>query len=266
MEVKLTTKNGNIMGMNLLGIDVGGSGIKGAIVDTDTGLLTTERYRIETPQPATPKVISEKINEIIQHFEWQNSFGIGFPAAIQNDIVSTASNIHNKWLGLNAPEYFFKKTGCAAKVINDADAAGIAEMRFGAGLDTTGLILLLTVGTGIGSVIFRGDTLVPNTELGHIYMPNGKIAEDYASDAVRQKKNLSWHQWGKRFNKYLKYMENLFWPDYIIIGGGISKKFDLFATELSTRTPIVPAKLLNHAGIIGAALAARKEKFSDSKN
>jgi polyphosphate glucokinase len=246
--------------MKILGIDVGGSGIKGAIVDTTKGVLETKRYRIPTPKPATPKAVIQTIIEIIEHFEWEGKVGCGFPAAIVDDIVRTASNIDKSWIGVNASSEIEKRTGCKTTLVNDVDAAGFAEMKLGAGKDKKGIIFMAAFGTGIGTSIFRDGTLITNTELGHIIMENGKIAEDYAANSVREKKNLSWEKWGKRVSEYLNHIEKLFYPSLIIIGGGVSKDFNKFEEYLTVNTKVVPAEKENHAGIIGAALAARANK------
>lgn len=240
--------------MEILGIDVGGSGIKGAIVNTETGEFVGERHRIETPQPAMPADIAYTIREIAQHFNWKGKIGCGFPAVIQHGVIKTASNIHKSCIGVNAEDLFSKATNCDVKVFNDADSAAFAELKFGGARGNNGVVLVITVGTGIGTAFFNNGQLIPNTELGHIYMPNGKKAEHYTSDAVRKKHSLSWEEWGERFNEYLSYMEKLFYPDLIILGGGASKKFAKFSDHLNIQTPIKPAVLLNQAGIIGAAM------------
>lgn len=239
-----------------LGIDIGGSGIKGALVDINTGKLTSERHRIPTPIPATPQAIAETINEIVKHFNYKGNIGVGFPAALHNGTVLTASNIDNSWIGQNANKLFSDVTKCQVTVLNDADVAGMAEINFGDGKGIEGLIIFLTVGTGIGTAFFNDGKLMPNTELGHIYMKNGYTAENFASDAVRQNEDLSWNEWAKRFRKYLHYLEKLFYPDMFIIGGGISKKFEKYSEMLQLDTKIVPAKLRNQAGIVGAAVCA----------
>lgn len=242
--------------MHILGVDIGGSGIKGAIVDTSTGQLIGERHRIETPQPATPKAVAATLAELVRHFDWQGPIGCGFPAAIQHGVVRTASNIDASFIGTDINRLFSETTACHCFNLNDADAAGLAEMRFGEGLDQKGLVLLVTIGTGLGTVLFSGGQLVPNTELGHIYLDNGQEAERYASDAVRKAEDLGWKSWGKRFDRYLRTMEKLFWPDLIILGGGASKKFDKFNDQLTVKVPVKPAAFLNQAGIVGAALYA----------
>ena len=243
--------------MLILGVDIGGSGIKGAIVDTETGELKTERHRIETPQPATPEAVAAVLAKLVKHFDWNGLVGCGFPAAIQHGVVRTASNISKEFIGTNIDTLFSESTNCACFNVNDADAAGMAEMHFGEGAGQNGVVLLITIGTGLGTALFTDGHLMPNTELGHIYLENGKLAEHYASDATRKTEDLGWKSWGTRFNSYLTMMDNLFWPDLIILGGGASKKFDKFNTQIKLDTPVKPAAFLNQAGIVGAALYAR---------
>lgn len=241
--------------MEVLGIDFGGSGIKGAPVNIETGELTQERHRIPTPKPSEPKAVAQVIKEIAKHFNWKGKIGIGFPAVIQNGIVKTAANIDSSWIDFPANEYLTSTLNCPAYAINDADSAGLAEVNFGAGKEKKGLTLLLTVGTGIGSVLFINGHLVPNTEFGHINFKDTTI-EKYAADSARKKLNLSWKKWGKRFNEALQYYEFLIHPDLIILGGGTSKKMEKFNDQISIQTPLVPAELRNEAGIIGAAIYA----------
>ena len=243
--------------MKVLGIDVGGSGIKGAIVDSRKGKLLTERYRIDTPQPATPDAVIHTVSAIIKEFDWHGPVGVGFPAAVVDEIVRTASNIDKSWIGVNAAKKIEKNTGCPTHLVNDVDAAGFAEMKFGAGKNQKGLVLMAAFGTGIGTAIFYRKRLIPNTELGHLLL-HGDIAENYASSVIRKRQGLSWEVWGGRVNEYLQHVEKLFYPNLIILGGGVSKYFDEFFPYLDLETPIVPAENRNHAGIIGAALAARK--------
>lgn len=243
--------------MQVLGIDVGGSGIKGAPVDTRNGKLLAERLRFKTPKGADPGPVADVVAEIARSFEWKGLIGIGFPAPIKAGVAMMAANISDKWIGTNADELFTKTTGCPSTVVNDADAAGLAEMKFGAGKGQPGTVIMLTLGTGIGTAIFHGGKLLPNTEFGHLDM-NGRDAEHRASDAVRQREDLSWKKYAKRLNKYLAAMEKLFWPDLFIVGGGISKLSDKYIPLLKIETPVVPAQFLNEAGIVGAALAARK--------
>jgi len=241
----------------VLGIDVGGSGIKGAPVNIYTGKLTAERHRIETPQPATPEAVVETIAQLAAHFNWTGPIGVGFPAAIQHGIVRTASNIDPTWIGVNAEEQIAAATGSPkVRVGNDADVAGIAELRFGAGRKVAGSVLMITIGTGLGTALFVDGKLVPNLEMGHIEI-NGKNAESWASDAAREREELKWDKWASRIDRYLHAMEDLLWPDLIIVGGGVSKKADKFFPKLTTRTPVVPATMLNEAGIVGAAMLAR---------
>lgn len=242
--------------MEVLGIDIGGSGIKGAIVNIETGEFVSERHRIETPQPAKPSNIVETLDKIVKHFNWTGKIGCGFPSVVQNGVIKTASNIDKANVGVNANELFSKTTGCQVKVFNDADVAGFAELKFGNIKNFQGMAIFLTIGTGIGSALFKDGVLIPNTELGHIYMNNGLKAEKYTSDAVRKKEDLNWKVWGKRFNEYLDYLDKLFYPELIIIGGGTSKKFEKFSKLISIQADIQPAQLLNNAGIIGAALLA----------
>jgi polyphosphate glucokinase len=241
--------------MEVLGIDIGGTGIKGALVDTDSGEMLTGRYRLSTPQPATPQAMIATMVEIVKHFNWQGPVGCGYPGVVKDGVTCTASNVSKKWIGFNLKEGLGELTGCKVLVLNDADAAGLAEMRFGAGQGQDGVVLIVTLGTGIGTALFVGGRLVPNLELGHIEL-NGKDAEELAAAIVRKRAKLSWEKWGKRVNKYLITMERLLWPDLIIIGGGVSKNHDKFFPLFTTQTRIVPAEMLNQAGIVGAALAA----------
>jgi polyphosphate glucokinase len=248
--------------MKILGIDIGGSGIKGAPVDTDTGAFLDDRHRIATPEGARPDEVAKVVEKVVKHFAWKGPIGCCFPASIQHGVARTAANVDNSWIGTNAEQLFSEVTGCPVRVLNDADAAGLAEMRFGAGKDVGGLVLIVTIGTGLGTALFTDGVLVPNTELGHIEM-NGQDAELQASDAARKREDLSWEAWAKRFDQYLNTMEALLWPDLIILGGGASKKLDKFLHYLTVDTPVVPAATLNDAGIIGAALAAESFKAGE---
>ena len=244
--------------MQVLGIDIGGSGIKGAPVNIETGEMLAERFRIPTPQPAKPQAVAETVAEITKHFEWKGPIGCGFPAVVQKGITRSAANVHKKWIGADAATLFSEATGCSVKVVNDADAAGLAEMTFGAGKGRKGVVLLVTIGTGLGTSLFTDGILLPNTELGHIEI-NCDDAELMASDAARKRDDLSWKKWGKRLNTYLTRLEALVWPDLIILGGGVSKKHEEFMPYLTVNAEIVIAESFNHAGIIGAALAGRPE-------
>ncbi len=241
--------------MEILGVDIGGTGMKAAIVDTKTGELKSGRRRIPTPQPADMENMAGVMRQLVDHFEWKGKVGCGFPAAMRRGVALTASNIDRNWIGQNVEDLFKSATGLKFKVVNDADAAGLAEVKFGAGKGRKGLSLLLTIGTGIGSALIVDGKLIPNTELGHLLL-HGDIAERYASNAARKNEELGWVRWGGRLNEYLRHVEKLFYPDLIILGGGISKRFDDFQHLLHTETKVVPAKLKNHAGIIGAALSA----------
>lgn len=245
--------------MKILGIDVGGSGIKGAPVDTKAGRLLTERLRIKTPGKAEPKAVGEVVTQITQSFDWRGKIGIGFPAPIRGGVALMAANVSEKWVGVNADDLFSRLTGCDCTMINDADAAGLAEMAFGAGRGQIGTVIMVTVGTGIGSAVFYRGKLLPNTEFGHIQI-NGKEAETRASDAARQRRNLSWKKYARRLDAYLQTMERLFWPDLFIIGGGVSKYHDKYLPYLTVDAPVVAAQLLNEAGIVGAALAAERDR------
>ena len=242
--------------MEILGLDIGGSGIKGAIVNTTTGELVTERHRIPTPQPATPEAVIDTAAQIVDHFDWHGPMGCGFPAAVKHEIVKTASNIDKRWIGMNAAEMIHARTKCEAHVINDVDAAGYAEVHFGAGKGNMGAIVVAAFGTGIGTALFSEGILFPNTELGHLIM-HGNIAEKYAANLIREQEDLDWDTFGQRVNEYLQRVEALFWPDLIIFGGGVSKKFENFGHHIHLEADVKPAAMRNHAGIIGAALSAK---------
>lgn len=241
--------------MHILGIDIGGSGIKGAIVDAETGEMITERFRLETPEGAMPAAVAEVVGQVVRHFEWKGPVGCTFPAIIRNGVAHSAANVDDSWIGTDAKALFEEATGCPVTVINDADAAGIAEMVFGAGRDQNGVIIMLTLGTGIGTAVFVDGHLLPNTELGHIEM-NGGDAEQQAAESARQREDLSWKKWGKRLNQYFQKLEFLLSPDLFIVGGGISKKSEKFFKHIQTRAPLAVAQMRNEAGIIGGAMAA----------
>lgn len=243
----------------ILGIDFGGSGIKGAPVDAKNGNMLDDRYRVPTPDPATPEAVAEIIKQITKHFKWKNPIGVGFPSVVLNGEIKTAANIDKSWIGVNAQKIFTKATGLPVYVVNDADAAGMATLKFGDIKGVKGSILMLTIGTGIGSALFAKGQLLPNTELGHLIL-NGQDAETYTSDAVRKNEDLGWKEWGKRFNEYLLEMERLFWPELIIIGGGVSKKIDKFKEQITISTKVIVTDLLNEAGIIGAAALTRENR------
>ena len=240
-----------------LGIDIGGSGIKGAPVDLAHGTLLEDRFRIETPQPAVPGAVGDVVGQVAKHFGWTGPVGITFPGVVSGGVIRTAANMDPAWVGSKATEVLGAPLGSDTPpvVVNDADAAGLAEMTHGAGRGQSGVVLMLTFGTGIGSALFLDGKLVPNTELGHLEI-RGKDAEHRASAKVREDKDLNWKDWAVRVQEYLDHVEMLFSPDLVIIGGGVSKHPDKFLPYLSLRAHIVPAEMANDAGIIGAALAA----------
>ncbi len=245
--------------MKVLGIDIGGTGIKGAPVDTSRGKLAAPRRRIATPRPATPEAVGASVARIVRHFKWRGPVGCAVPAVVQDGRVRTAANISKRWLGIDARALFRGSAGRRVTVVNDADAAGYAEMHFGAGRGVSGLVIIVTLGTGIGSALFINGHLVPNTELGHLEI-DGREAEKWAAARVREAQDLSWKKWAQRVDVYLTRLQRYFWPDLIIIGGGVSKKRDKFLPRLTVPVKVVAAKLRNDAGIIGAALAYQHEQ------
>jgi polyphosphate glucokinase len=238
------------------GIDVGGSGIKGGIVDLDTGLLVGDRVKLLTPQPATPSAVAETIAAVVKEFGWTGPLGVTYPGVVTDGIVQTAANVDRAWIGTNAREVISAELdGQQVTVLNDADAAGLAEERYGAGKDNSGLVVLLTFGTGIGSALIHNGTLIPNTEFGHLEV-GGKEAEKRAASSVKDKNEWTYKRWAKEVTSVLIAIENAIWPDLIIAGGGISRKADQWLPLLENRTPVVAAALLNSAGIVGAAMAS----------
>lgn len=241
-----------------LGIDIGGTGIKAGLIDIRTGDLISERYKVLTPKPSSPEIIAKEVKKVVDHFKWEGSVGIGFPAVIQNGVVRTASNISKSWIGVDGEKLFAKATGLPTVLMNDADAAGVAEMEFGAGRKKNkGTVVLITIGTGLGSALFRNGQLVPNTEFGHLIM-HGDIAEKYASNAARENNELSFPVWGKRLNEYLDHLHFLLRMERIILGGGVSKYFEEYKAflKVSSKVKVRSAKLKNNAGIAGVAHAA----------
>ncbi len=237
------------------GVDVGGSGIKGGIVDLETGQLVGDRFKVLTPQPATPELVAGGVAEVVAHFDWKGPVGITLPCVITDGIARTAANVDKAWIGTDVYELFSKHLGgVMVSVLNDADAAGMAEDRYGAGKDVDGVVMLLTFGTGIGSAILINGTLVPNTELGHMTV-DGKEAEHQASSRVKEDKGWSYEKWTEKVSGVLKAYEALFWPKLFIAGGGISRKAEKWIPLLSNKTPVVAATLANTAGIVGAAMA-----------
>lgn len=249
-----------------LGIDVGGSGIKGAPVDLDHGSFAADRLRIETPQPATPEAVCEVIGTIVDHFDevrGKSPIGITIPGVVTHGVVRSAANIDKSWIDFDAKAYLEKELGHTVHVVNDADAAGVAEQEYGAAEGRSGLVVLTTLGTGIGTALLIDGRLVPNSELGHLVL-DGHDAETRAAQSAQEREDLTMAQWAERLQAYYSHLENLLWPDLFVVGGGISKRADDFLPLLDIRTPIIPAKLRNKAGIIGAAhlaaVAAKKGK------
>lgn len=241
-----------------LGIDIGGSGIKGAPVDLDTGEFIADRLRIPTPEKSTPNNVGDVIGKVIEHFTpivGDVPVGITFPAPVIHGVIPFIANLSQKWAGLNADEFLTEKLGRRITLVNDADAAGLAEVRYGAAQNHQGIVIVTTLGTGIGSAIIHRGVLLPNTELGHLEL-NGYEAEKRAASSVKDKEGLSYTKWAKRLNKYYSHVEMLFSPDLFVIGGGVSKDWQKFGPLLDLKTPAVPAVLRNQAGIIGAAMAA----------
>jgi polyphosphate glucokinase len=235
------------------GIDIGGSGMKAAPVDLETGYLTDERFKILTPDPARPDTMAPIVAELVEHFGWRGPIGVTFPGVVRHGVIHTAANVDKAWIDTDADELFTKAVGAPVQVVNDADAAGIAEVRYGAGHGVGGVVLVLTFGTGIGSGLFVDGVLVPNTELGHLEI-DGHDAESKAAAAAREREGLSWKAWAKRVERYLSTVIMLLSPELIIVGGGVSRKADKWLPLIDVDTKIVPAALENEAGIVGAAL------------
>ncbi len=241
--------------MEVLGIDVGGSGIKGAMVHMETGEMLTERFRIPTPKSRKPDKMAEVIAQIVSHFDYRGPVGCGFPSVIKKGVCKSKGNLHKSWKGVNVEHLFEQATGLDFTVINDADAAGYAMMNYGIGKNMPGFVVMITIGTGLGSGAFLDGRLIPNFELGQIPYKDYKKIESWAAASAKEKEGLSYKKWGKRFNKFLKYVELIVSPDTIVLGGGTSKDFDEYKKWITIDTPVIPAGLQNHAGIIGAATA-----------
>ena len=240
--------------MEILGIDIGGTGIKGAIVNTELGELTTERFRVTTPPKANPADVSECVHRIVDHFSWKGPVGCGFPAVIVDGVARTSGNLHESWVGTNVKQTLEQATDCPVNVLNDADAAGFAEMRFGSGVGASGKVLLITIGTGLGSALFFDGVWIPNLELGYIKSKDGQPIEYFASKKAMVGDDLTLTQWASRFDYFLNYVNRVLSPDMFIIGGGLSKKFESFKELLQCPVKTIPASMRNHAGIIGAAI------------
>lgn len=250
--------------MELLGIDVGGSGMKGALVNIETGEMITERHRIDTPKPRKPEAMAKVIKQIIDHFNYDGPVGCGFPTIVKNGICKSPGNLDESWLGVDVDKLFEDTTGLPFKVVNDADAAGHAVMNYGIGKDLDGFVIMITIGTGLGSGAFLNGKLLPNFELGQIPYKKYKKIETWAAGSAIDREGLSYKKWGKRFNKFLNIVDLLVSPDHIILGGGASKDWDEYKDYIKVDTPVQPAGLQNHAGIIGAASACYRLKVQTS--
>lgn len=246
--------------MEILGIDIGGSGIKGALVNAETGEMLTERFRIPTPKSRKPKDMAKVVAEIVNHFDYDGPVGCGFPSIVKNGVCKSPGNLDKSWVGVNIDELFTEYTGHEFTVLNDADAAGYASMNYGVGKGKNGLVVMITIGTGLGSGAFYNGVLIPNFELGQIPYKKYKKIEKWAAASAKEREDLSFKKWGKRFNKFLKFVELIVSPDLIIVGGGTSKKWEEFNHHIKIETEVVKAELMNHAGIIGAAVACLREQ------
>ncbi len=248
-----------------LGIDVGGSGVKGAIVNSTNGELMSERFRLDTPKYSTPENVAKTVRRVVKHFNYEGMIGCSFPTVVMHGRAKTHGNIHKSWLNVQVDELFEHVTGHPFVVHNDADLAGLAEMELGVGRGKMGKVIMITIGTGLGSGVFYDGVLIPNLELGRIFGKDGKPIEYYAGDRARKIKNLSWEKWGERFDFYLHHIVRVCSPDYFIFGGGASKKLDKFEDQITIDVPYEVAHFRNNAGIIGAAMAAKKAHFQENK-
>lgn len=246
--------------MKGLGIDVGGSGIKGAMVDTSTGELVSDRVRFDTPQPASPRIVSRTIGQMVKQFEYRGVIGVSFPTIVSHGISLSGGNLHKKWVGVDVAKLLAKETGHHYVVNNDADLAGLAEMTLGVGRKKKGKVVMITIGTGLGSGFFYDGALVPNIEMGRLFGKDGLPIEFYAGDRARKEAGISWEEWGKRFDFFLRHIVTTFSPDLFILGGGACKKYEKFGDQITIKTPIRIARFRNNAGIIGAAMAASTQK------
>ena len=240
------------------GIDIGVSGIKGALVDADNGELIGERVRVDTPQPSTPDAVADAVKTLVVDMgKYNGPVGCTFPAIVKNGVMFSAANVDKAWIHTDGQSLFSERVGMPFHVLNDADAAGVAEMTFGSGKDKMGVVIMLTFGTGIGSAVFHDGKLLPNTEFGHLHLHN-KIAEARAAARIKEERDLSWAKWGARVNDYLQHLDFIFSPDLFIIGGGISKRFDRFIEYIHVNAEVAPARYFNDSGIVGAAMAAAR--------
>lgn len=251
-----------MIGVQVFGVDIGGSGVKGAPVDLETGVLVTKRSRIPTPQPSTPDAVADVVVELLDERGWKGPVGITVPSVVRDGVVLSAANIDDRWIGTDAARLFAERIGGPATIVNDADAAGLAEVKFGAGKGVDGVVLLLTFGTGIGSAVVHDGVLLPNTEFGHLEF-RGTTTEEYAAARLVDDSEISLKKWAKRVTQVLAYFEDIFSPDLIILGGGISKRFERFGPRITTRALLVPALLRNQAGIVGAAMVAARSGGHD---
>ncbi len=245
---------------HILGIDVGATGIKAAIVDIEKGELLNERIKILTPKPATPAAVVSVMTDLIKRHGWQGPVGCGFPAIIKKGVAKSAANIDSAWIGQNVEELLYQDSSCPVSAINDADAAGLAEIGFGVGKDVSGLVIMLTIGSGIGSAVFLDGKLVPNTEFGHLFDWEGRVTEKHCSNLAREREGLSHEDWAARLNVFLHHLDRIFSPDLFILGGGISNDFDQYAHIFDIEVPIKQAQMRNAAGTVGAALFAAQQR------
>lgn len=250
----MTTSNGE-PDSYAFGIDIGGSGMKAAIVDLGTGALVTDRFRIDTPKPSTPDAMAEVVVDLVRHHRWEGTVGCAFPAVVRDGVVGSAANIDTSWLSVDADKVFSDALGVGVHMINDADAAGLAEVAYGVAADRPGVVMMLTFGTGIGSGLFVDGVLVPNTELGHLEL-DGQDAEQRAAASARKRYDWSWSEWSTHVERYLRHVEGLFSPDLFVVGGGVSKQPGKWLDGISIDTEIAVASMANNAGIVGAALVA----------
>lgn len=239
-------------------MDIGGSGIKGALVDLEQGVLASERVRFDTPQPSTPAAVAAAVGDVIAELGWTEAIGCTFPAVVKAGVARTSANVDPSWVGTDIEAVVGAALGLSVTALNDADAAGLAEVGFGAARDQPGLVIVVTLGTGIGTALFHDGRLVPNAELGHLEV-GGVDAETVASAAARKRDGRTWAEWAPNLERYLRKLESYLWPDLIVIGGGVSKRADRFLPLIDVRTPVEPAQLRNGAGIVGSALAAAHE-------
>lgn len=248
----MATKKSNL----ILGIDIGGTGIKAGLVNITTGNLVGDVTKIKTPKPSSPANVLKAVREVINTLGYQGPVGCGFPAIVHNAVIQNAANIDQKWVGTDAEKLFNQIKGCTFHVANDADMAGMAEMHFGLGKGKKGTVIFITIGTGLGSALFRDGTLIPNTEFGHLNYKKEDF-EFYASNTARERNKMSWKAWGLQFNHFMQHLQFIFSPDLIILGGGLSKRWSDFKSQIKVKVKVIPASLQNHAGIIGAAVFAQ---------